>query len=59
MHLPLCFDVINERDLPRVLKEHIIRKRNMKSPTRGTSYVSHFRSLKLFMLVSRLVKIWY
>lgn len=57
--MPLCFDIINESDLLRVLKEHIIRKRNVKPSIRGMSYVSHFRSLKLFMLVSRLVKIWY
>ena len=57
--MPLCFDIINESDLLRVLKEHIIRKRNVKSSIRGMSYVSHFGSSKLFMLVSRLVKIWY
>jgi hypothetical protein len=35
-------DNIYERDLLRVLKEHIIRKRNLKPSTRGMSYVSHF-----------------
>jgi hypothetical protein len=35
-------DIIYETDQIRVLKEHIIRKRNLEPPTRGMPYLSHF-----------------
>jgi hypothetical protein len=46
LHFPLCFDFINDIDLLRVLNEHIMRNRNVKSSIRGMSSVSRFGNLK-------------